>query len=289
MKYNKIRCAVAALLTLYMVGCGAEDVTTPHSHNYTAQVVAASCTEQGSIRYQCPCGDSYEEPGEALGHSYEATVIAPTAMAQGYTLHSCSLCGDWYQDTKTEAVYTKALEDYLLPLTEFSRQREHAPEFVMIHFTSAVVLSQTDPFNMDSVRSIFEDYELSVHYIIQRDGTIRCYIPESLVAWHAGAGTWQDDPKYTNKLNDYAIGIELVAIGSQEDMKQYLSASAYQSLDPSFIGYTDAQYEALKALVQDICQRNEIPMDRDHVIGHQEYSQKKTDPGELFDWQRLMN
>ena len=30
--------------------------------------------------------------------------------------------------------------------------------------------------------------------------------------------------------------------------------------------------------------RYDIPMDRDHIIGHQEYAIKKRDPGELFDW-----
>jgi dimethylamine--corrinoid protein Co-methyltransferase len=34
--------------------------------------------------------------------------------------------------------------------------------------------------------------------------------------------------------------------------------------------------------------RNGIPMDREHVIGHQEYSPKKSDPGELFDWSKLI-
>ena len=282
------RAVLSLLLAITLLGCKAE--VAEHIHSYVAQEVAATCTEQGSVHYVCSCGAAYDGAGEAaLGHSYDARVIAPTAMAQGYTGYTCSRCGHSYQDSTTEAVYANAVEDYLLPLSDYSRAREYAPEFVMIHFTSAVVLSQTDPYNMDSVRSIFVDYNVSVHYIIQRDGTVRCYIPESLVAWHAGAGTWQDDPKYTNRLNDYAIGIELVAIGSEGDMKQYLTSSAYAGLNPDLIGYTDAQYEALQALVGDICQRNAIPMDREHIIGHEEYSPKKTDPGELFDWDRLLS
>ena len=118
---------------------------------------------------------------------------------------------------------------------------------------------------------------------------MRCYVPEDLVAYHAGYGTWNNDPKYTNHLNEYAIGIEVLAIGSQKDMKQYLTPTQYRNLDKSFIGYTDAQYEALKLLVKDICERNNIPMDREHIIGHQEYSPNKADPGELFDWDRLLS
>lgn len=187
-----------------------------------------------------------------------------------------------------DVVSELAQPDYLLPLETFSRPRKHDPEFVMIHFTSAVMLDRNDPYNMEAVRSIFVDYEVSVHYIIDRDGTVRCYIPENVVAYHAGFGTWGDDPKYTDLMNDYAIGIEVVAIGSQKDMAQYLHPEEYGALNPEFIGYTEAQYAALQQLVQDICNRHNIPMDRDHIIGHEEYSPQKTDPGELFDWNRIV-
>lgn len=58
-------------------------------------------------------------------------------------------------------------------------------------------------------------------------------------------------------------------------------------LNPDLIGFTDAQYEALHSLIDDICTRHNIPMDAEHVIGHDAYSPDKTDPGELFDWDRL--
>ena len=224
-------------------------------------------------------------------HDYAQTVVKPTYTSAGYTLHQCKDCGSEFQDTFTampsEVVSSMAQKDYLLPFGDFSGERTQNPEFVMLHFTSAVVLSRDDPYDMEQIRNIFVDYKVSVHYIIQRDGQVLCYIPENLVAYHAGKGTWQDDPKYTDKLNDYAIGIELVAIGSQEDMEQYLTEEEYGKLSSDLIGYTDAQYAALKSLIEDICARNDIPMDRQHIIGHEEYSPKKTDPGELFDWERL--
>ncbi len=192
-------------------------------------------------------------------------------------------------EEKTDIFSSLADKNYLLPLETYSREREHKPEFVMIHFTSAVVLSKEEPYNETLVRGIFTDYEVSVHYIIDRNGNIDCYVPEELVAYHAGRGEWNNDEKYTNKLNDYAIGIEIMAIGSQNDMAQYMTANEYNALNPEFIGYTDSQYDSLKLLVKDICERNDIPMDRQHVIGHEEYSPAKTDPGELFDWDRLLS
>lgn len=190
--------------------------------------------------------------------------------------------------TQRKTVYSGAVEDFLLPVEEYSWEREFAPEYVMIHFTSAVVEHRDDPLNMDYIRQIFVDYDISVHYIIDREGTVRCYVPEDRVAWHAGKGEWANDEKYTNKMNHYAIGIEIAAIGSQKDMEIYLTEEEYAALDDRFKGFSDAQYDALKLLVEDICARYGIPADRDHVIGHQDYSPSKNDPGELFDWSRIL-
>lgn len=188
-------------------------------------------------------------------------------------------------------VYPGAVEHYLGELGnghDFSWEQLYPPEYVMIHFCSAVVNHRDDPYNMEYVRQTFIDADVSIHYILDRDGTVYCYVPEDRTAWHAGKGQWKDDEKYTNKMNLYSIGIELVGIGSQEDMSLYLTKKEYAALDESLLGFTDAQYTALKALVTDICQRNAIPMDREHIIGHEEFNPKKNDPGELFDWSRIL-
>lgn len=186
-------------------------------------------------------------------------------------------------------VYVSALsaENYLLPLEDYSWDREFAPEYVMLHFTSAVVNSRSDPYDMDAVRKIFEDSEISIHYIIDRDGKVQCYIPEARAAWHAGRGSFANDERLTNAMNKYSIGIEILAIGSQRDMVQYLTAAEYNALPTEYIGFTEAQYISLKGLVKDICARNSIPFDREHVIGHDMYNPLKNDPGELFEWEML--
>jgi N-acetyl-anhydromuramyl-L-alanine amidase AmpD len=185
-------------------------------------------------------------------------------------------------------VYSPMAEPDFLDFEKSSWAREYKPEFVMIHFTSAVTLDRENPYDKEKNRKIFEDYEIGINYIIDREGNITCYLPENRAAWHAGAGEWNDDPKYTNLMNKYSIGIEVLAIGSKSDMEQYLSSYEYNSLDDSLIGYTDAQYTSLKALVEDICNRQNITLDREHVIGHEEYSERKSDPGELFDWSRVV-
>lgn len=169
-----------------------------------------------------------------------------------------------------------------------SYPREHPVEKVMIHFTSAVMLDAQNPYDYDLVRSIFEDNKLGIHYLLDRDGTIYCFLPESRSAWHAGKGSFQKE-KYTNNMNRYSIGIELMGIGSENDMSIYLTSKQYQALDSSLIGFTDAQYASLKALLADICNRHQIPMNRENIIGHQEYNPGKNDPGELFQWDRIFS
>lgn len=191
-------------------------------------------------------------------------------------------------DYSMEVVSGLARRDYLEPLEEFSWERQFPAEKVMLHFSSAVVLAPEDPYNMATIRQIFIDGGISVHYIIDRDGAISCWIPENRVAWHAGAGTYANDPRFTDQMNQYAIGIEIAAMGTQDEMAQYLTAAEYSALDPELIGFTDAQYESLAALVRDICTRNQIPMDREHIIGHSEYSESKVNPGALFDWSRIL-
>lgn len=180
-----------------------------------------------------------------------------------------------------------AKKDYLLPLEDYSWEREFVAEYVMLHFTSNVVNNRENPYDKEQVRNIFVEGGVSIHYIIDRAGEIYCYIPETRDAWHAGKGTFADNEKYTNKMNKYAIGIEIMGIGSVQDMSIYLSEAEYNALKDEHIGFADAQYKALRELVPDICRRNNIPFDREHIIGHSEYNPAKNDVGELFEWEKL--
>lgn len=208
----------------------------------------------------------------------EQTTVAPTTV-------------ETVPETTVEekiTVYPGATEYFLGEITDYSWEQEFPPEYVMIHFCSAVVNHFDDPYNHEYVRQTFTDAGVSVHYMVDREGQIFCYIPEDRSAWHAGYGTWLDDEKYTNKMNKYSIGIEVMGMGTYEEMSGYLHKWQYNKIPKEDLGFTEAQYEALKDLVADICTRHDIPLDRDHVIGHEEFSPKKSDPGDLFDWSRIV-
>ena len=123
---------------------------------------------------------------------------------------------------------------------------------------------------------------------IDRDGTIHPVVPENHVAFHAGQGSLADFPELEDNLNEHSVGIELLGIGTQEEMSQFLTAAEYNALDPGFIGFTDAQYVALNRLLNEILARHPgIQANRAHIIGHSEYAPDKPDPGALFEWDRL--
>ena len=81
-------------------------------HSYEKVVVTdPTCTEKGYTTYTCTkkdCGYSYKgEYKDALGHSYVSEVVPPTKEREGYTLHTCSVCGDSYTDNVTAKLPSK--------------------------------------------------------------------------------------------------------------------------------------------------------------------------------------
>lgn len=176
----------------------------------------------------------------------------------------------------------------LLPVETYSDPREEAVTHIVLHFMSAVAVRPEAPYDREAIRTIFLEGGVSTHYVIDREGGVWRLIPEDRVAWHAGVGTWEGEERYTNKLNLYAVGIELLGIGTEEEMSGILTPEEYRRIDPALLGFTDAQYRSLSRLVTEIRGRHPgITADRRHILGHDEYSPRKTDPGSLFDWGRL--
>lgn len=180
------------------------------------------------------------------------------------------------------------MKEWLLP-KQNSRVRGAPITHVMLHFTNNALRAPQDPYNIEEVYTLFEEYEVSAHYMIDREGQIYLLVPEERAAFHAGKGHLLNYQEYGNGLNDYSIGIELLAIGTKEEMLSTIPEEIYESIDPLNMGYTEEQYIALNKLLDDILARNPgIKNDREHIIGHNEYAPvRKSDPGKLFDWSKI--
>ncbi len=108
--------------------------------------------------------------------------------------------------------------------------------------------------------------EVSAHYMIDEDGTVTRLVPEDKRAWHAGRSYWRGE----TDINSASVGIELVNPGHEWGYRPF----------------PDAQMEALVPLLADIVKRHNVP--RANVVGHSDIAPaRKTDPGELFDWDML--
>jgi len=106
------------------------------------------------------------------------------------------------------------------------------------------------------------DAEVSAHYLVAEDGEVVSLVPETLRAWHAGAGAWGG----VADVNSRSIGIELANTG--------------------FTPFAAPQMDALTDLLRGIRARWDIRPER--VIGHADMAPgRKIDPGARFDWRRL--
>lgn len=180
-----------------------------------------------------------------------------------------------------------SIKSLLLPDIN-SEERIFNPTHIVLHFISNAYYDQNNPYNINAVYSILNSSELSTHYVIDRNGDIYMFTNENRVAYHAGRGQLANYPDYTNKLNHHSIGIEILGIGTREEMIPIITEEKFNKIDPSLIGFTESQYNSINILLDDILSRQPyIKRDREHIIGHSEYSPDKTDPGSLFQWSKL--
>ncbi len=89
-----------------------------HSHSYSPKVtVQPTCTEPGERTYTCPCGDTFIEVIPAADHKFTDKTISPTYDAQGYTLHTCSVCGFSYKNSFKPKKTRKSLSGAVISIS----------------------------------------------------------------------------------------------------------------------------------------------------------------------------
>lgn len=112
--------------------------------------------------------------------------------------------------------------------------------------------------------------QASAHYTVGRGGAVGQSVNEADIAWHAG---WWD-------YNKKSIGIE---------HEGYVSNPGYW--------FTDAMYRSSAKLSAYLCKKYRIPVDRAHIIGHNQVPGCSgagggvgchTDPGSGWNWDKYM-
>ncbi|VXA99117.1 N-acetylmuramoyl-L-alanine amidase AmiD [Pseudomonas sp. 8AS] len=144
-----------------------------------------------------------------------------------------------------------------------ARSQSSRVQYIVLHYTST---------DLAHSLALLTEGEVSSHYLIDANPpTIYRLVDEDRRAWHAGDSAWQG----RTWLNASTLGIELVNQGYAEGP----NGRAWQP-------YSEAQIDALIALLKDLVQRHQLPPDS--IIGHSDIApQRKVDPGPLFPWRRL--
>ena len=102
-------CEEAGEETRTCANCGETETRALEAtgHNWGEWTVTkeATCEVAGEETRTCAnCGQTETRPIPATGHTYVETVVAPTCTEEGYTLHTCEVCGSNYKTDVVEAL-----------------------------------------------------------------------------------------------------------------------------------------------------------------------------------------
>jgi N-acetylmuramoyl-L-alanine amidase len=161
-----------------------------------------------------------------------------------------------------EPMRTSEYVHRIVPSPNFN-ERQLPISMVVLHYT------EMKPIGTALEKLTTEEGGVSAHYLISEEGEVMQLVPEDKRAWHAGKSFWRG----TKDVNSASIGIELDHPG-------------HDPVNGGYREFAQAQIDALTPLLGRIIKDYDIP--RANVVAHSDVApMRKTDPGELFPWDRL--
>ncbi|WP_455681169.1 N-acetylmuramoyl-L-alanine amidase [Streptomyces griseoluteus] len=134
-----------------------------------------------------------------------------------------------------------------------------------------IVIHDTESSYQSAISTFQKAGGSSAHYVMRSsDGAVTQMVPTKDVAYHAG--------NYSTNL--HSIGIE---------------HEGYAAHGAGW--YTEVQYQATASLVRYLADRFGIPLDREHILGHDDVAGPSSsliagmhwDPGTAWDWEHFMS
>ncbi len=142
------------------------------------------------------------------------------------------------------------------PVPNFAQGRNgFKPEAIVIHIGEA---------SQNIIYQTFLTEEKSSHYCVSYTGEVWQFVQESDCAWTEGV-VINPTAKIVTQTH-HGINPNLYCIGIEHE--------GFPTTD-----FTEAQYATTSALVADIAKRYNIPLDRTHILRHNEIQTQKTCPG----------
>lgn len=138
----------------------------------------------------------------------------------------------------------------------------------------AVVIHHTGSFSDQSTIDWFTtatqnktNPNASAHYLVGKQGDVWQFVDVGQRAWHAGVSSLTVNGIRYDNWNMFSIGIEITGDGNVRP-------------------YTEQQYQSLFPLVSMLVNRFNVK--KEFLVGHEQIAPgRKTDPGKMFDWERL--
>lgn len=145
-----------------------------------------------------------------------------------------------------------------------NRPKDMDIKYIVIHDTEGSYQSAIDWFQNPA------SYVAANYVIRSSDGEVTQMVKNKDVGWHAG--NWY--------MNMHSIGIEHEGFAAD--------GAAW---------YTEAMYQSSAKLVRHLADKYNIPLDREHIVGHDQYhgisperaKKMHTDPGPYWDWEYYMS
>jgi len=135
-------------------------------------------------------------------------------------------------------------------------------EYIVIHTVQGSLESAVYTFQSNKLSN-----PRSAHFTVGKDGRVVKSVQPQDIAWHTGTSPIGSGRGHESRvLNSNSIGIEHEGFVSEQDFP------------------TIRQYVATSALVRTLCSQYGIPIDREHIVGHDEIKATKSDPGPNWDW-----
>lgn len=149
--------------------------------------------------------------------------------------------------------------------TVADRPHDYPVQLIVIHDIEGSYSSAISAFQNPARQA-------SAHYVVSKTGQVAQMVQEKDIAWHAG--NWD--------YNTRAIGIE------------------HEGFAWTPGTFTETEYQASAHIIASICSRWGVPMDRTHVIGHNQVPDPNnpnlfggedhhTDPGPYWNWSHYMD
>ncbi|MGW7424877.1 N-acetylmuramoyl-L-alanine amidase [Streptomyces sp. NPDC054813] len=257
----------AALLASYQKALNGSIATDPGNWYGAVARYSQSTERQGAAAFADRVFATVKKGAHRTTADGEHVKLAADSDVAPATRQLASLDLKSAADTATECPTTVACT--FVPAAPSNGQVSNRPangiriDSIVIHDTES---------SYDAAITTFEQAGgAAAHYVMRSsDGAVTQMVPTKDLAFHAG----------NYSTNMHSIGIE---------HEGYAAHGA--------TWYTEAQYEATAELVKYLAARFDIPLDRQHIIGHDNVAGPKSslvsgmhwDPGPSWDWNHLMS